>query len=200
MNRRFALVAALVGVLLVPGTALADTATVTINTNVNQFQNASPTISFGDSVVWQRNNTSNPHTATSTTLNDNPFDIDLPPGTGTSTGVNFARAGSFGYRCDIHHGMTGTIKVQMMASDTTPNVNQLITITFATSGAPSGFTEVIQKRKAGGTWRLYMKSTGTSVNWTPGKARTFEFRARLKRLSDGAVSGWSPTLSLTVSP
>jgi hypothetical protein len=96
--------------------------------------------------------------------------------------------------------MRGTIGVRMMASDASPNVNQLITITFATSGAPSGHTQIIQKRKAGGTWRLFKKSTGTSVDWTPPKAKTFEFRSRLKNTSTGAVTGWSPTLSLTVTP
>jgi plastocyanin len=200
VNRRLALILALAGLLVMPGSAFAASATVSLSGSQNKFFDASPTIDFGDFVDWQTSATTRAHTATSTTLNDNPFDIDLPAGSATSTGVNFARAGAFGYRCDIHHSMTGTISVRMMSSDTTPNVSQLITITFATSGAPSGFTEVIQKRKAGGTWRLYQKSTGTSVNWTPGAAKTFEFRARLKRLSDGAVSGWSPTLSLTVAP
>ena len=199
MNRRFGFVTSLTAMLLMPGTVSAASATVSVKDN--QFLNSSPTIDFGDFVAWTCNlDTNNPHTATSNTLNDNPFDISLPPDCGTSTGVNFARAGSFGYHCEIHGSMRGTIAVRMMSSDTSPNVNQLITLTFATSGAPSGFTEIIQKRKAGGTWRLFKKSTGTSVTWTPPKAKTFEFRARLKRLSDGAVTGWSPVLSLTVSP
>lgn len=198
MNRRLALVAALAAVLLMPGSAFAASATVTVQDN--RFINGSPTIDFGDFVNWQCSGTTRAHTATSTTLNLNPFDIDLPSGCGPSTGVNFARAGAFGYRCDIHHSMTGTVMVRMMSSDTTPNVNQLITITFATSGAPSGYTQIIQKRKAGGTWRLYMKSTATSVNFTPPKAKTFEFRSRLKNNNTGAVTGWSPVLSLTVAP
>ena len=200
MSRRLAFVAAMAAVLLMPGASYAASATVTLNGSQNQFINGSPTVDFGEFVSWQRNATTNPHTATSTTINLNPFDIELPEGSGTSTGVNFGTAGSFGYQCDIHHSMRGTINVRMMASDTSPNVNDLITITFATAGAPSGYIQIIQKRKAGGTWRLYMKSTGTSVNFTPPKVKTFEFRSKLKNINTGAVTGWSPTLSIIVTP
>ena len=196
MNRRLALIAALVAALMLPGSAFAVGATVTVSDN--QFSNNNPTILFGDVVDWSWSGTNNDHTATSTGLNLNPFNIALPEGSGSSTGVNFGRAGAFAYRCNFHGNMRGTVMVQMMASDTTPGVNQQITITFATAGAPSGYTQVIQKRKAGGTWRLFMKSTGTSVNFTPPKVKTFEFRSRLKNINTGAVTGWSPVLQVTV--
>jgi plastocyanin len=198
VNRRLALVVALAAVLLLPGTAWATDATVTVSGSTNAFASGSPTIGLGGVVQWQAINTTRLHSTTADKFSM--WTYDMPTPNSTSPGVTFDRAGGFAYHCRFHGNMRGTVMVQMMASDTTPNVNQLITITFATSGAPSGFTEQIQKRKAGGTWKTYANSTGTSVNWTPPKAKTFQFRARYKQISTGAYTGWSPILSLTVSP
>lgn len=199
MNRRLALVTALAAVLLVPGTASASNIVVTISGGNNSFTSGSPTIGLGDSVQWNTSFTTRDHTTTSDKFSL--WDFSLPQGN-NSTGPSrvFDRAGGFAYHCEFHGSMRGTVMVQLSPSDSTPNVNQQITITFALSSAPSGFTEQIQKRKAGGTWRTFANSTGTSVNWTPAKAKTFQFRARLKRLSDGTFTGWSPVLQLTVTP
>jgi plastocyanin len=196
VNRRFALVAALATAFLVPGTASAANSIVSIG-SANSFISGSPTIGMGDSVQWNNDST---RTHTSTADMFSMWNFNLPAMTNPGPSRVFDRAGGFAYRCTIHGSMRGTVLVQMSASDSTPNVNQLITIHFALTNAPSGFTQQIQKRKAGGTWKLFAKSTGTSVTWTPPKAKTFQFRSRLKRLSDGAVTGWSPILQLAVSP
>jgi plastocyanin len=195
VSRRFALAAALVAALLVPGTASAATATVTVTDN--HFTNASPTVALGGSVAWQASGTNTLH---STADKFSMWTYDLPPGNSTTPDVVFDRAGGFAYHCRIHGSMRGTVMVQMSPSDSSPMIGQQITITFALSAAPSGFTEQIQKRKAGGTWRTFATSAATSVTWTPAKAKTFQFRARLKRLSDSTFTGWSPILQLTVTP
>ena len=198
MNRRFALIAALVAVLLVPGTASASNFIVTISAGNTSFTPGSSTIGLGDSVQWSTDSTTKHHTTTADKFSL--WNFDLPAGTSAGPSRVFDRAGGFAYHCEFHGNMHGTVMVQLSSSDSTPMIGQQITITFALSPAPSGFTEQIQKRKAGGTWRTFANSTGTSVNWTPQKAKTFQFRARLKRLSDGTFTGWSPILQLTVTP
>ncbi|MEA2678224.1 MAG: hypothetical protein QOJ81_2365 [Chloroflexota bacterium] len=195
MFRRIAPTVALVALLLVPGSASAATPAVDINGNQRAFVPSTITISYGNGIAWN-NNSSLHHTATADVLNL--WDVDLPHN--SSGGYTFERAGGFAYHCTIHGGMRGTVLVQMSSSDTTPVVGQMITITFAVNAAPSGFTEQIQKRKAGGTWKTYANSASTSVTWTPPAARTFQFRARLKRVSDGTFTGWSPILQMTVAP
>lgn len=198
MSRRFALIAALAAALLLPGTATATTATV--NVRDNSFVNGSPTILLGGTVAWQRESGGNPHTTTSDKSGLLPNWSMSIPGIGTPTAtVEFDRAGGFAYHCEVHPGMRGTVLVQLSPNDSTPQVNQTVTITFALASAPSGYSEQIQKRKAGGTWRDFsVGNTGTTVNWKPTRARTFQFRARLVHGSE--ISNWSPTLSLTVSP
>jgi plastocyanin len=197
VNRRIAIMVALGALLVLPSPAAAATSTVNLSGSMNSFQSGSPTIDFGDAVEWQTNATTRDHTTTADKFNL--WDILLEEGTDTYGPVSFARAGGFGYHCDFHP-MRGTVKVRMMASDNSPMVSQTITILFATSNAPAGFTEQIQKRKVGGTWKTFATSTGTSVSWTPAKAKTFQFRARLRRTSDGMSTLWSPILQLTVSP
>ena len=199
MNRRFALIAALIAALVVPGTTSAATATVGVTDN--RFTDENPTLALGGTVAWQRTSGGNPHTTTSDKFGGTAagWDHPIPSGFVTATPeVTFDRAGGFDYHCQFH-GMDGTVMVRLSPSDTTPNVGQQITITFALSPAPSGFSEQVQKRKAGGTWRnLSAANTGTSVTWTPPRARTFQFRARL--VKGGVTSDWSPFLSLTVAP
>jgi plastocyanin len=191
-------VAALAAALLVPGTATAATATVTVTDN--HFSNASPTLALGGTVNWQRSTGTNPHTTTSDKFGGTAagWDMNIPAGTTPTADVTFDRAGGFAFHCKFH-AMRGTVMVQMSPSDSTPQINQTITITFALSAAPSGFSEQIQKRKLGGTWRNFSAAnTGTTVTWKPAKAKTFQFRARL--VNGGNMSNWSPILQLTVSP
>jgi plastocyanin len=69
----------------------------------NQFSPANRTITVGDTIVWSF--TGGTHTTTSTGFWDS----------GERSSGSFSRqfnsAGSFGYFCDIHSFMTGTITV-----------------------------------------------------------------------------------------
>ncbi len=201
MTRRFGLVAALAAALLVPGTASAATATVTVSGSTRAFSGASPTIGLGGTVAWQTFATSVGHTTTSDKFGATAagWDIALPIGSNTYGPVTFDRAGGFAYHCKIHTGMRGTVLVQMWAEDTTPVVGQVIVIHFAMSAAPAGFSEQIQKRKVSGTWKDFsVGNTGGTVDWKPLRAKTYQFQARL--VNGGQLSTWSPILTLTVAP
>jgi plastocyanin len=196
VSRRFALVAAFAAALLLPGTAWAASATVTVSGNTRAFSGGSPTIDLGGTVAWQTFATTVKHTTTADKFAM--WSYELPIGNSTSPSVEFDRAGGFAYHCQIHPGMRGTVLVRMWAEDTTPVIGQMITIHFAMSAAPSGYSEQIQKRKVGGTWANFsVGNTGATVTWTPKKARTFQFQARL--VNGSQTSNWSPVLQLTVT-
>ena len=72
----------------------------------NVFRPGRITIARGDRVRWV-NRASVTHTTTS---NGGRWNETLQPGERFSR--RFRRAGSFGYRCTIHAGMTGTIVVR----------------------------------------------------------------------------------------
>jgi plastocyanin len=195
--RRIALIVALVALLITPTPVAAATTIVNINGAQNAFVPSTTTVMFNDSVQWKNNSATRDHTSSSDLFNL--WSEPLPAGS-QSDAILFPRAGTFAYHCDFHPTMRGSIKVTMSISDTAPMVGQQVTIDFASLAAPSGFTEQIQKRKAGGTWKLWQTSAGTSVTWTPQKAKTFQFRARFRRISDGMSTPYSPVLQVTVSP
>ncbi len=190
MSRRFALIAALCAALLLPGTA---SAAVTFTLTDNHVSPTSATFQYGTNVVWQSTNTNNTHTVTADKFGL--FSFPMPSHTTNSVNYTFERAGSFGFHCQIHGSMRGTVNVGMTVNNSTPAVGQMITITFASTGAPSGMYEQVQKRKVGGTWKtISTNNIGTTVTWTPPKAKTFQFRARLIQTAGNVMSNWSPLL------
>jgi len=66
------------------------------------------TVSVGTNVTWVNNDTVI-HTATSET---GLFDTGNIPANGGQITKTFSTVGSFPYRCTIHPGMTGTVRVQ----------------------------------------------------------------------------------------
>ena len=108
---RIAMIAAFAFALVVP-TASAEQPLGTIETHRvrmvdgNVFQPGRITIARGDRVRWI-NRASVTHTTTS---NGGLWNETLQPGERFSR--RFRRAGTFGYRCTIHAGMTGTIVVR----------------------------------------------------------------------------------------
>ncbi len=91
------------------GGAAADV-TITI-AGMNGSQSFSPnpvTVRAGQTVSW-RNADGTTHTATS---NDGSFDTgNIAPGA-TSSPIRMAATGSFGYHCQLHRTMVGTLNVQ----------------------------------------------------------------------------------------
>jgi plastocyanin len=89
--------------LAMAGPSLATEYTVTIE--MMKFGEVPANLHVGDTVVWQNKDILR-HTATA---RDKTFDVDLPPG--TEGKMVLAQAGSFGFFCRFHPGMTGTLVV-----------------------------------------------------------------------------------------
>ena len=79
------------------------------------FSPATLTISAGDTVTWQ-NNDSILHTASSDAGVSPAFDTGTISGGATAAAVTFNQAGTYGYHCTIHGtattGMRGSVVVQ----------------------------------------------------------------------------------------
>ncbi|MGI8926127.1 MAG: plastocyanin/azurin family copper-binding protein [Tepidiformaceae bacterium] len=81
------------------------------------FTPASVTINVGEKVTWTNQQAGVPHTVSSNTGVTPAF--DQPVAAGASTSVTFAAAGTFGYHCNIHPEMLGTVIVQAAAASPT---------------------------------------------------------------------------------
>ena len=108
---RIAVIAVLAIALVVPSASAEEPLGTTETHRVrmvdgNTFRPGRITIARGDRVRWV-NRASVTHTTTS---NGGLWNETLQPGERFSR--RFRRAGSFGYRCTIHAGMTGTIVVR----------------------------------------------------------------------------------------
>ena len=149
--------------------------------------------------AWQNQmQPSTHHTSTSNTpLSLWSFDMN---GNGTSGSKVFSAAGTFAYHCEIHPTeMHGNIAVRMTAAPTTGTTATTFSIRWATITAPAGFKYVVQRKAPGGTFGTFMTTVNKSASWKTSKPGTWSFRSKLKRLSNGSASGYSPALAVTVS-
>jgi plastocyanin len=192
MFRRSALLAVVL-VLLISATAGAST--VVINITATAYP-ASTTVALGDAVQWN-NQTFNSHTSTG----DAPLALwnRSLNGSGSTATVNFRRAGSFPYHCNIHSSMHGRIVVPMKVQPASGTTATTFTITVATAKAPAGYKHVIQRKAPGGAYAAFIATRAKTATFTPSRAGNWSFRAKLKRTSDGASSGWSPVLVVQVN-
>ena len=195
MFRRTAFLAALL-VALTATTASAATTTITIT---SLHYPPKTTIGIGDTVTWQNQmQPSTHHTSTSNTpLSLWSFYMN---GNGTSGSKVFSAAGTFAYHCEIHPTeMHGNIAVQMKAVPTSGTTTTSFWIRWATARAPAGFKYMVQRKAPGGSFAAFKSTVDSGAEWTPSKAGTWSFRSKLRRLSNGSASGYSPTLTVTVT-
>ena len=192
MIRRLVLAVA----LLIFATAVpVSAATRTVEAVDFAFQPAGRTVAMGDFVRWHNGGDFN-HTSTARQFNL--WNRTMAPGA-TSVGVAFQRAGKFAYWCTIHTNMTGSVSVPMRSTPGSGTLATNFTIRVANVNAPSGYTQQIQMRKKGGTFAQWRNVTGQTTTFSPSSKAVWQFRSRLRRLSDGTATGWSPVLSITVS-
>jgi plastocyanin len=192
MFRRVAMLAA-AGVLLLPSVALAATSPVTVVDFA--FQPGSRRIALGDRVRW-----TNTGSFTHTTTGDLPlalWDETLSPDEAWPR--PFRQAGSFGYFCDIHGSMRGSVKVPVRVTPSSGGLNTLFTVRVATVDAPAGFEFVIQRRRNNGAWSTWRTTTEPTQTFDPASSGTWRFRSQLRRISNGATSGFSPADRIEVS-
>jgi len=149
----------------------------------------------GETVTWD-NNSGLGHTTTA----DRFSQWDRFVGNGADTDVMFARAGAFPYHCEIHANMTGTIKVRPTSSPSPGTVSTTFVIRVATASPPAGFVEDIQRRKGSNPFRKWKYGiTAQTTTWAPESAGTWQFRARYRKTSTGAATGWSQPLTVQVN-
>jgi plastocyanin len=195
MIRRATLAVAL---LLLVTAAPVAAATRTVDTVNFAFQSKSVKIALGDGVRWH-NGTNTDHSATAN--NFSLFNFFMPGGANTTTSAFvFQRAGKYTYRCVVHPTqMKGTVSVKMRATPTTGTRNTTFLIRAALSNAPSGFIHDIQMRKVGSSFASWRSTTLQTASFAPPSTGAFEFRARLRKTSDGTATGYSPALRITVN-
>jgi hypothetical protein len=112
-------------------------------------------------------------------------------------------AGSFDYKCDEvdHPRMVGTIKVPILVTPASGNLNTTFLIRWAPGPAPAGLVFDVQRIKAGQrnftAWRTGVRAG--AANFHPASRGLYTFRARVRKTSNNRASGWSPLKRVRVN-
>jgi plastocyanin len=175
--------------------APAGAATVSVSIMNFGFSPMSPLVPQGSTVVWTQRDVGVQHTTTSNQLFWRSARLD----TGQTFRTTFWNAGSFGYHCEVHPDMTGTIRVPLLASGSSATGWTIRWSSIATVPANRAFD--VQIKRPGSTtfvaWRTDVTTKRAFFN--PATSGTYVFRARTRNLSNGKDSGWSPAKSLTIT-
>ncbi len=105
-------------------------------------------------------------------------------------------AGTFGYYCEFHSGMTGKVRIKPTVSNAPAGLP--FSVRWATGATNTGSQFKVQYRVDGGSWKTWRSSTsGSDGVFGQGGAptavvagRTYGFR--VKSISGNASSGYSP--------
>src|SRR5687767_6938489 len=101
---------ALLAVVVWAFAATAAHAQTTIKANDSTWQPADVTVPSGSTVRWEFDQTTLPHTVTSTSANWTK-DESREPG-GAPVEHTFTKPGTYTFRCNLHGGMTGSVTVE----------------------------------------------------------------------------------------
>lgn len=179
-------------------TVAAASATVSAKDDV--FQPRKVAVSQGGVVAWTFDGTHD-HTVTDGS-GLGLFDSGTRPPSSAFT-LEVPWAGTYRYVCTIHPAMKGQITVAPTADPTSGHETTVFELLYATTGTPLGTTFDVQIKRPGSnawvTWR-FGQVVG-SVNFTPDAGTgTYSFRVRLESSVTGAVTTYSPSVSITVTP
>ncbi len=105
-------------------------------------------------------------------------------------------AGTFGYYCEFHSGMSGRVRIKPRVSNAPDGLP--FTVRWATGDTNTGSQFKVQYRVDGGSWKTWRSSTsGAAGVFGKGGAptvvvagRTYAFR--VKSISGNSSSGYSP--------
>ncbi|MGH2683409.1 MAG: cupredoxin domain-containing protein [Actinomycetota bacterium] len=159
-------------------------------------------VKMGDTLHW-----TNDGAVAHTTTQDSPLSLwdsgIVSPG-GTFDFVLYA-AGIYKYHCTFHValGMVAAVGAKPTASPPSGPVGTIFTITVATIDAPAGFVYDVQKRNPGGSFQDWMTGIITksaSFDSTGQPTGTYQFRSRLRKVSNNGASGYSPKVPIMVTP
>ncbi len=166
----------------------------------NRFTPATPTVAVGTRVVWDFAGTGTHDVTDSSSLGLFASGNRAP---GATFGHRYTTAGTFTFGCKDHRKMTGSVSVPLGASATTGSSSTQITLTWSSLAAvPSGSVVDVQilrpRAKKWASWKSGV-TPGSAVFTPDSGAGTYRFQARLRSLSTGASSAWSPQLTITIS-
>ncbi len=124
---------------------------------------------------------------------------------GSSFSKTFIAAGKYPYHCkETTHNfapMHGTIRVPVLVSPSSGPLGTAFTVTFASQNPPTGFVFDAQIMRPSGTtfvdWKL--GQTLRKRQFNPTQRGEFQFRARLRKLSNGAHAGYCQPKTITVT-
>ena len=204
MNKRYLPIAAFLIAAVMLAETQANAATYTVYMRDAYFSPANATMAQGSTVRWV-NRGGVVHTATQ--------DKAVVPGWGTNSlspgaavSESMKYAGTFGYYCRPHGtpdgGMQGSIRVPTRATPTTGTRSTYFSIRVSTVTIPSGWVMDIQKKKGSGTYANWITGTRSASRiFRAGSsgAGYYYFRARLRRVSNGYASAYSPAARIRVS-
>jgi plastocyanin len=196
---------ALALVLMVQGTALAALKDVSIQNFA--FNPAATKVKLGDQIRWT-NLDGTTHSTTGDGVADGSgytgiglWDSGGLAQNGTFT-FTFAFAGTYPYHCRFHPTlMHGTVKVPMVASPPSGQLGTTFTLTWA-SASPTGSLVFDVQRLDPGTIKFKKWQTGVttlSATYMPTVAGTYVFRTRVRNMTSGAVSKYSPKVSIAAT-
>jgi plastocyanin len=183
-----------IALLLTATPAQAATQTVTMS---NNFFSPSPkTVNRGDKVMWTNTAGFDAHTSTGLTPLGLWSSGSVAPNKTFTTPVALIAAGTYPYKCTIHFGMNGTIKVPLSAV----KAGRKITLTLAS--APSGATHkfVVQKKSGSSAFATLGAVTTTTYVFNAPSAGTYQFRSALQKNGTTATAAFFSTpISVTVT-
>jgi hypothetical protein len=120
---------------------------------------------------------------------------------GGTYSVRLTVAGTYAYRCAIHPSMTGRIRVPMGAAPSRGDERTRFAIHWGSAAPPPGFVVDIQLKRPGSNywfaWKTAFRHAWAGFTADAG-AGDYQFRARLRKTENGARSGWSVPVSITV--
>ncbi len=180
--------------------AALDVSAVTVSVSVTDdvFTPKTAKAKQGDTIQWNFMGPS-AHTATDNT-GMGLFDSG-PKLKGSTFSYTYVGAGSYKYRCTIHDGMTGNVKIPVKVAPASGGTGTSFSVTWSSAAPPAGFVFDVQIKRPGTTAFVDWKQGATSLqaSFVPDAGTgTYSFKARLRKLANGKASQYSPTKSISV--
>jgi plastocyanin len=184
-------------VCFVVGSSSAGAAPHQVTIANTAFTPSTMTVGLGDTVTWTDLQQDVTHTVTSNqgfwpeaTLHLN--DTFSPPGA-------FKNAGGYAYHCSIHQSMTGLIRVGLAATGSPSSGWEVRWSSLAHRPTNRSF-DVQIKRPGSNSFTSFRSGVSKlSATFDPAQSGSYQFRARTRIVSSGAVTAWSPVRTLSIS-
>jgi streptogramin lyase len=121
---------------------------------------------------------------------------------GSSYSFTFSGAGTYRYSDPVHASHVAAITVPLSATPANGTATTKFKLTWASAPPPAGFVFDVQESGPPGEafHNLFTGQTGTMATFVANEGiGPYYFRARLRKISNGKASGWSPPAAITVS-